>query len=85
MPYSSLRFGYFCEFRPQVCFSAYGSKRFEILPFSSGSLTPFNSAVKSGVFLYVFVNLKGNLVFLHKVKKTEFTFKSTKKAEIPLT
>ncbi|MFS7958079.1 hypothetical protein Hanom_Chr07g00673971 [Helianthus anomalus] len=41
MPFSSLRFGQFCDFRPKVCFSASGSKRFEILPFSFGSLTPF--------------------------------------------
>ncbi|MFS7998728.1 hypothetical protein Hanom_Chr12g01157341 [Helianthus anomalus] len=34
------RFGQFCDFRPKVCFSAFGSKRFEILPFSSGLLTP---------------------------------------------
>ncbi|MFS7928228.1 hypothetical protein Hanom_Chr04g00318321 [Helianthus anomalus] len=40
MPFSSLRFGQFCDFRPNVCFSAFGSKRFEILPFSSGSVTP---------------------------------------------
>ncbi|MFS8033072.1 hypothetical protein Hanom_Chr17g01565121 [Helianthus anomalus] len=30
MPFSSLRFGQFCDFRPKVCFSASGSKRFEI-------------------------------------------------------
>ncbi|KAJ0913940.1 putative mitochondrial carrier domain protein [Helianthus annuus] len=35
MPFSSLRFGQFCDFCPKVCFSASGSKRFEILPFSS--------------------------------------------------
>ncbi|MFS7980521.1 hypothetical protein Hanom_Chr10g00940411 [Helianthus anomalus] len=30
-------------FHPKVCFSAFGSKRFKILPFSSGSLThPFS-------------------------------------------
>ncbi|KAJ0798510.1 putative peroxisome membrane protein, Pex16 [Helianthus annuus] len=40
IPFSSLRFGQFCDFRPKVCFSAFGSKRFKILPFSSGSLTP---------------------------------------------
>ncbi|MFS7991032.1 hypothetical protein Hanom_Chr12g01066031 [Helianthus anomalus] len=64
MPFSSLRFGQLCDFRPKVCFSASGSKRFEILPFSSGSLTP-------SIFLrlfrgnsVVFVNLKSNSVFL---------------------
>ncbi|MFS8029343.1 hypothetical protein Hanom_Chr16g01521221 [Helianthus anomalus] len=41
MPFSSLRFGQFCDFHPNVCFFASRSKRFEILPFSSGSLTPF--------------------------------------------
>ncbi|MFS7888281.1 hypothetical protein Hanom_Chr00s000001g01593091 [Helianthus anomalus] len=30
MPFSSLRFGQFCDFRPKVCFSASGSKRFKI-------------------------------------------------------
>ncbi|MFS7971199.1 hypothetical protein Hanom_Chr09g00829911 [Helianthus anomalus] len=40
MPFSSLRIGQFCDFRPNVCFSSSGSKRFEILPFTCGSLTP---------------------------------------------
>ncbi|MFS7916158.1 hypothetical protein Hanom_Chr02g00173821 [Helianthus anomalus] len=40
MPLSTLRFGQFCEFRPKVSFSASGSKKFEILPLSSDSLTP---------------------------------------------
>ncbi|MFS7995986.1 hypothetical protein Hanom_Chr12g01124581 [Helianthus anomalus] len=44
MPFSSLRFGQFCDFRPKVCFSASGSKRFEILPFCSAcELHPFFS------------------------------------------
>ncbi|MFS8015748.1 hypothetical protein Hanom_Chr15g01360301 [Helianthus anomalus] len=30
MPFSSMRFGQFCDFRPKVCFSAAGSKRFNI-------------------------------------------------------
>ncbi|MFS8010799.1 putative amino-acid N-acetyltransferase transcription regulator GNAT family [Helianthus anomalus] len=52
MPFSSLRFGQFCDFCPKVCFSASGSKRFKILPFSSGSLTPsIFFSVKSRVFL----------------------------------
>ncbi|MFS7934188.1 hypothetical protein Hanom_Chr05g00388651 [Helianthus anomalus] len=48
----SRKFGQFCDFRPKVCFSAFGSKRFEILPFSSSSLTPsiFLVRFKSGVF-----------------------------------
>ncbi|MFS7930853.1 hypothetical protein Hanom_Chr04g00349121 [Helianthus anomalus] len=60
MPFSSLRFGQFCDFRPKVYFSASESKRFEILPFSSGSLTPsiFLRQVK-GIFV-LFVNLKSN-------------------------
>ncbi|MFS7949165.1 hypothetical protein Hanom_Chr06g00568361 [Helianthus anomalus] len=40
MPFSSQRFGQFCDFHPKVCFSASGSKRFKILPLSPGSLTP---------------------------------------------
>ncbi|KAF5782866.1 hypothetical protein HanXRQr2_Chr11g0501281 [Helianthus annuus] len=39
MPFSSVRFGQFCDFRPKVRFSTSGSKRFEILTFSSGLLT----------------------------------------------
>ncbi|MFS7895761.1 hypothetical protein Hanom_Chr00s003369g01712231 [Helianthus anomalus] len=35
-----LRFGQFCDFRPKLCFSTSGSKKFEILLFSSSSLTP---------------------------------------------
>ncbi|MFS7889547.1 hypothetical protein Hanom_Chr00s000004g01608291 [Helianthus anomalus] len=50
MPFSSLRFGQFCNFRPKVCYSASGSKRFEILPISSDSLTPSIFNKKSGVF-----------------------------------
>ncbi|MFS7959605.1 hypothetical protein Hanom_Chr08g00693031 [Helianthus anomalus] len=44
-------------------FSASGSKRFEILPFSSGSLTPsiFSHYVR-GISVF-FVNLMGNSVF----------------------
>ncbi|KAJ0791224.1 putative major facilitator, sugar transporter, major facilitator superfamily [Helianthus annuus] len=41
MLFSSHGFGRFYDFHPKVCFPAFsGSKRFEILPFSSGSLTP---------------------------------------------
>ncbi|MFS8003792.1 hypothetical protein Hanom_Chr13g01218071 [Helianthus anomalus] len=40
MSVSSMRFGHFSKFRPKVCFSASGSKRFKILPFSFNSLTP---------------------------------------------
>ncbi|MFS7929392.1 hypothetical protein Hanom_Chr04g00332001 [Helianthus anomalus] len=47
MSFSSLRFGQFCDFRPKVCFSSSGSKRFEILPFSSSSLTPYIFSIKS--------------------------------------
>ncbi|MFS7982188.1 hypothetical protein Hanom_Chr10g00959831 [Helianthus anomalus] len=48
MPFSSLR----------VCFFASEFKRFEILPFSSGSLTPsiFLRKVRG---IFVFFNLKG--------------------------
>ncbi|MFS8030861.1 hypothetical protein Hanom_Chr17g01539061 [Helianthus anomalus] len=63
MPFSSLRFGQYYGFRPKVCFYASGSKRFEILPFSSGSLTPsiFLRQVK-GIFVF-FVNLKSKSDF----------------------
>ncbi|KAJ0751983.1 putative formin, FH2 domain-containing protein [Helianthus annuus] len=40
MPFSSLRFGQFCDFRAKVCFFVSGSKRFKIMPFSSCSLSP---------------------------------------------
>ncbi|KAL9995006.1 hypothetical protein Hdeb2414_s0041g00738691 [Helianthus debilis subsp. tardiflorus] len=50
MSFSSLSFSQFWDFRPNVCFFASGSKRFEILPFSSGSLTPSIFSVKLGVF-----------------------------------
>ncbi|MFS7900332.1 hypothetical protein Hanom_Chr04g00280871 [Helianthus anomalus] len=72
MPFSSLRFGQFCDFRTNVCFSAYGSKRFEILDFSSDSLTPsiFLRQVR-GVSI-LFANLKGNSVFFTLCKKTEY-------------
>ncbi|MFS7930349.1 hypothetical protein Hanom_Chr04g00343221 [Helianthus anomalus] len=40
MPFLFIRFDQLCDFRSKVCFSAYGSKRFKILPFSSGLLTP---------------------------------------------
>ncbi|MFS8025474.1 hypothetical protein Hanom_Chr16g01475381 [Helianthus anomalus] len=41
MRLSSMRYGQFCDFRPKVCFSTFVTKGFEILPFSSDSLTPF--------------------------------------------
>ncbi|XP_035842869.1 F-box/FBD/LRR-repeat protein At1g13570 isoform X2 [Helianthus annuus] len=50
MPFSSLRIEQFCDLRPNVCFSTSGSKRFEILPFSPGLLTPSVFSIKSGVF-----------------------------------
>ncbi|MFS7909306.1 hypothetical protein Hanom_Chr01g00093051 [Helianthus anomalus] len=49
MPFPSLRFGQFCDFRPKDCFLASGSKRFEILPFSSCLLTP-SIFLQSGAF-----------------------------------
>ncbi|MFS7985836.1 hypothetical protein Hanom_Chr11g01003301 [Helianthus anomalus] len=54
MQFSSLRFGQFCDFHPKVCFFASGSKRFEILPFSSSSLTPciFLHEVR-GIFVFL--------------------------------
>ncbi|MFS8023201.1 hypothetical protein Hanom_Chr16g01448701 [Helianthus anomalus] len=50
MSFSSLRFGQFCDFRPKVYYSASGSKRFEILPFSSGLLTYLFSLLSQGYF-----------------------------------
>ncbi|MFS8022533.1 hypothetical protein Hanom_Chr16g01440661 [Helianthus anomalus] len=55
MPFSSLRFDKFCDFRPTVCFFASGSKRFEILLISFGSLTPFIfSLLNQGYFCFFF-------------------------------
>ncbi|MFS7916386.1 hypothetical protein Hanom_Chr02g00176531 [Helianthus anomalus] len=63
MPFSSLRFGQFCNFRPKVCFSALESKRFDILPFSSGLVNSIQfSPLIRGIFVF-FVNLKSNSVF----------------------
>ncbi|MFS7994495.1 hypothetical protein Hanom_Chr12g01106741 [Helianthus anomalus] len=72
MPFSSLRFGQFCDFSPKVCFSASKSKRFEILPFSSGSLIPsiFLRYIR-GITVF-FANLKGNSVFFISCKKAEY-------------
>ncbi|MFS8005264.1 hypothetical protein Hanom_Chr13g01235331 [Helianthus anomalus] len=42
MLFLSMRFSRFCNFRPKVCFSAPGFKRFKISPFSPNSLTPLN-------------------------------------------
>ncbi|MFS7911187.1 hypothetical protein Hanom_Chr02g00115091 [Helianthus anomalus] len=53
MPFSSL----ICDFGPKVYFSTSRSKRFEILPFSSGLLTHLFVSVKSGVFLSFLLNL----------------------------
>ncbi|MFS7950393.1 hypothetical protein Hanom_Chr07g00582661 [Helianthus anomalus] len=50
MPFSSLRFGQFCDFRPKVCFSSSGFKRFKILPFSTGSFFHQFFSVTAGVF-----------------------------------
>ncbi|MFS7956668.1 hypothetical protein Hanom_Chr07g00657221 [Helianthus anomalus] len=79
MQFSSLRFSQFCNFRPKVFFSAFGSKRFKIFAIfirlvNSIHFSPFEVR---GIFVF-FVNLKGNSVFLHfmykhnlhKVKKT---------------
>ncbi|MFS8028825.1 hypothetical protein Hanom_Chr16g01515071 [Helianthus anomalus] len=71
MSFSFLRFGQFCDFRPNTCFSASGSKCFEILPFSFISLTLSISFVKLGVFPS-FCQLKGNSIFFTSCKKTEF-------------
>ncbi|MFS7932868.1 hypothetical protein Hanom_Chr04g00372961 [Helianthus anomalus] len=64
MSFSSLRFGQFCDFHPKVWFSASGSKRFEILPFSSGSLTSsifFHLVGYFRLFTYLLLFSKGIL------------------------
>ncbi|MFS7889755.1 hypothetical protein Hanom_Chr00s000005g01610761 [Helianthus anomalus] len=68
MPFSSLRFDQFCDFRPKVCFSASGSKRLKILPFSSGSLTPTIFLRQVRDISVFFVNLKGNSVFFSGIR-----------------
>ncbi|MFS8004142.1 hypothetical protein Hanom_Chr13g01222201 [Helianthus anomalus] len=50
MSFSFLRFGQLCDFHPKVYFSRSGSKRFEILPFSSSSLTP-----SKGLFFRIWI------------------------------
>ncbi|MFS7982430.1 hypothetical protein Hanom_Chr10g00962791 [Helianthus anomalus] len=51
MPVSSLRFGQFCDFRPKVCFSAFGSKRFGILPLFIRLINPIHfSPLSQGYF-----------------------------------
>ncbi|MFS8017305.1 hypothetical protein Hanom_Chr15g01378821 [Helianthus anomalus] len=72
MSFSSLRFGQFCDFRPKVYFSPSGSKRFEILTFSSGSLTPSIFLRSVRCISVFFANLKDNSVFFTLCKKTEY-------------
>ncbi|MFS7892479.1 hypothetical protein Hanom_Chr00s000642g01653301 [Helianthus anomalus] len=45
MTFSSLRLGHFCDFSTKVFFSASGSKRFEILAFSSLKAKPRGTKV----------------------------------------
>ncbi|MFS7979213.1 hypothetical protein Hanom_Chr10g00924771 [Helianthus anomalus] len=93
MPFSSLSFGQFCDFSPKVCFSASGSKRFKILPFSSSSLTLIHfSPLSQGYFCLFFCKLKGQFGLFHfmykdqiPLKKTKLPFKLTKKTKMPLT
>ncbi|MFS7928389.1 hypothetical protein Hanom_Chr04g00320201 [Helianthus anomalus] len=49
MSFLSLKFDQFCNFRPKVSFSVFGSKKFKIFPFSSGLLTPSIFSIKSRV------------------------------------
>ncbi|MFS7943994.1 hypothetical protein Hanom_Chr06g00506771 [Helianthus anomalus] len=65
MPFSSLRFSQFCDFRPKVCFSASEFKRFEIFSSSSNSVHFF--LLIQGIFAF-FVNLKGNSVFFSGIR-----------------
>ncbi|MFS7963577.1 hypothetical protein Hanom_Chr08g00739931 [Helianthus anomalus] len=57
MPFSSLRFGQFCNFCPKVCYSVSGSKRF-IWIVNSIHFSPLSQG-----YFRLFVNLKGNSVF----------------------
>ncbi|MFS8031507.1 hypothetical protein Hanom_Chr17g01546671 [Helianthus anomalus] len=63
MPFSSMRFGQFCDFRPKVCFSASGSKRFEILTHFIRLVNSIRfSSLSQGISVF-FVNLKDYFVF----------------------
>ncbi|MFS7949719.1 hypothetical protein Hanom_Chr06g00574851 [Helianthus anomalus] len=53
MPFSSLRFGYFCDFRFKVCFAASGSKRFKILSFSSNLLIRPYFTLSRGILIFL--------------------------------
>ncbi|MFS7925807.1 hypothetical protein Hanom_Chr04g00289451 [Helianthus anomalus] len=63
MPFSSPEVWPLLRLSSKGCFFASGSKRFEILPFSSGSLTPSIFYALSQGYFRLFVNLKGNSVF----------------------
>ncbi|KAJ0914027.1 hypothetical protein HanPSC8_Chr06g0233991 [Helianthus annuus] len=69
MPFSSPEVWPVLHFHPNVCFFASGSKRFEILPFSSRLVNSSDfSSLSQGYFIF-FVNLKGNSVFFTLRKK----------------
>ncbi|MFS7993871.1 hypothetical protein Hanom_Chr12g01099171 [Helianthus anomalus] len=53
MSFSSLRFGQFCDFRPKVCFSASGSKRF-------GQLMELTSWMKMARFQTFLIQMRKN-------------------------
>ncbi|MFS7912642.1 hypothetical protein Hanom_Chr02g00132311 [Helianthus anomalus] len=62
MSFLSLMFGQFCDFRPKVCFSASGSKRFEIFAIFVRLVNSIHiSPLSQGISVF-FVNLKGNSV-----------------------
>ncbi|MFS7923239.1 hypothetical protein Hanom_Chr03g00258321 [Helianthus anomalus] len=64
MPFSSLRFGQFCDFRPKVCFSTSGSKRLEILSFSFEVCFSASGSTRFEILLFSSGSLTPS-IFLH--------------------
>ncbi|KAF5776932.1 hypothetical protein HanXRQr2_Chr12g0529771 [Helianthus annuus] len=91
MSFSTLTFGRFCDFRPKVCFSTSGSKRFEILPFSSDPLTPSIFFMLSPgyyrpftyLFIYSFIYIH-TYIIIDVTCKPPYCKKNYKKTKIPL-
>ncbi|MFS7962308.1 hypothetical protein Hanom_Chr08g00725131 [Helianthus anomalus] len=85
MPFSSLSFGQFCDFRPKVCFFASGSKRFEF-PFSSRLDNSYLFYPLSRGYFCFFVNFWSFSLYLKRSHTPEkLPFKLTKKTKISLT
>ncbi|MFS7999912.1 hypothetical protein Hanom_Chr12g01172231 [Helianthus anomalus] len=68
MSFSSLRFSQFCDFYPNVCFSASVFKRFESLLFSPGLLTSSIFFSLNLGYFCILVNLMGNSFFSRKTE-----------------